>query len=649
MLEAHQEGSDEWLREKVAKIHLHVLELCTQMHGVHLARGLLDATLDIQDLHERMRYLHDLFLDLTKPLATPFARIIARGALKFKPVDIRTFLLDPYFLDLDGQVYPKVLDELEEINSGKYIETVLTGGIGSAKTTCALWTTAYQIYLLSTLRSPQREFGLDETSEILFVFQTLNATKAKQLDYARFRALMERCEYFRKDFPFDRDLSSELRFPHRIIVRPVSGSDTATIGENVMGGVIDEVNFMAITENSKQSIDGGTYDQAQAMYNSIATRRKSRFMKAGKIYGMLCLVSSKRYPNQFTDRKEAEAKMQLAEKGSTNIYIYDKRTWEIKPEGHFGTEWFSIFIGDTSRKPRVLEDDEIAKFPEADKHLIMRIPMEHRWEFNNDMVTALRDVAGVSTLATVPYFTDTEAVADAIGRVPNIFLEDWVDFAGTKLHINLDHIKNLHEPRAVHLDLSRTGDSTGLAIGHLAGFKRMNRGDQFEYLPFIKIDGVVEIRPPKNGEILYYKIREVIYALKEMGLNVKWVTCDSYQSVDTLQVLHQKGYKCGEISMDTSIRPYMLTKSAITDGRLALPPHELLKLELVSLEFDAKANKVDHPDAGLCSSKDVADSVAGVVTCLTTRRELWVKHKIPLTQLPESVIAAEKTARVKDA
>ncbi|APD18896.1 hypothetical protein [Vibrio phage J14] len=45
------------------------------------------------------------------------------------------------------------------MNSGTlYFEIVLTGGIGTAKTTLELWNTAYQLYLLSCLKNPQKIF-----------------------------------------------------------------------------------------------------------------------------------------------------------------------------------------------------------------------------------------------------------------------------------------------------------------------------------------------------------------------------------------------------------------------------------------------------------------------------------------------------------
>ena len=90
------------------------------------------------------------------------------------PVDIRTFVEGEGFLNRRGVLFPAVMEELRELNSGKYDEAVLTGAIGTGKSTIALFTTAYQLYVLSCLKDPHRLFSLDPASEIVFAFQSLN-------------------------------------------------------------------------------------------------------------------------------------------------------------------------------------------------------------------------------------------------------------------------------------------------------------------------------------------------------------------------------------------------------------------------------------------------------------------------------------------
>jgi hypothetical protein len=93
-------------------------------------------------------------------------------ALEHPPVPVRQFLESPEYMGAKGIIYPAILEALEELNSGEYEEAVLTGAIGAGKSTIALYTQAYQLYVLSCYRDPHALFGLDPSSEILIVFLT---------------------------------------------------------------------------------------------------------------------------------------------------------------------------------------------------------------------------------------------------------------------------------------------------------------------------------------------------------------------------------------------------------------------------------------------------------------------------------------------
>lgn len=556
--------------------------------------------------------------------------------LRTSPVPIRKFIESPYFLGMEGVLYPEVLRCVEEMNNGDYQEAVLTGAIGTGKTTIALVSTAYQLYLLSCYTNPQEVFALDPASEIMFIFQSLNANLAKSVDYARFKAMLEKSPYFRENFPFNKDILSELRFPSRIIVKPISGQETGAIGQNVFGGVIDEINFMSVVEKSKASMDGGVYDQAIALYNSVARRRKSRFMQGGAVPGLLCLVSSKRYPGQFTDQKEEEAAREIELTGKASIYVYDKTTWDIKPPSAFSGKWFLVFIGDEARKPRIMEVGEVIR--EEDAHLVRHIPEEYRIEFEKDIMNALRDIAGVSTLARHPFIVERASITRAMRQDRLLFSREVVDFAVTKLDISPDELYKPDLPRFAHIDLAITGDSAGFAIGTVTGFKMIEEAENSsELMPEIWVDAVLEVKPPLHGEIQFFKIREVLYALQKLKLNLRWVTFDTFQSTDSMQLLRQAGLVVGTQSVDTTTHPYEFLKSALYEGRVSIPQHKKLAVELASLEKDTKKNKIDHPPH---SSKDVSDALAGVVYGLTMRREIWARYGIPLGAIPQSVISA---------
>jgi len=585
----------------------------------------------------------NLPLDMTEALA----EFVEAGQWTFnqRVVGIKEFLESPHFMDAKGVIWPEVMIELEEINSGKYTELLATGGIGSAKSTIALYSIAYQLYLLSCIHDPHKLYDLDPASEIVFVFQNIKETLAKSVDYDRFRSMCEKSPYFRNHFGFDPDFKSEMHFPNRIIVKPVTGEATAAIGQNVVGGILDEVNHMAVVEKSRRAKSGdSTYDQAVANYSSLARRRKTRFMRAGgRMPGLLCMVGSRLYNGDFTDRKEAEAKKEKEEKGKSSIYVYDRRVWEVCPKGWYGDVTFKLFVGDETRQPRLVKPG--ARLSERDKKLILLIPLEFKSEFDRDIMNATREVAGHSTQAVHPFMQDIVRIERCFGKVKSIFMQEVVDFAELKLTIRRRRISHFSEPRAAHIDLGVTSDSCGITICHVVKFVPVRRGPGIiEMLPLIQIDGQLEIRPPAGGEIMFDKIRSIFLTLRDViGMPIRWISFDQFQSTDSRQILRQKGFTTGLVSMDRTTAPYDLCKTTLYDHRVIAPPHAKCLMELKGLERDLKKGKIDHRP-GL--SKDVSDSLAGALYTLTMRREVWLQHGITPIEVPLSIQEAASKVRM---
>jgi hypothetical protein len=623
-----QKNRPEVLDEMAARTYTYL----KQMVGYDRAREIWNVGDRIPDLKERALYYSEAVQHIEEELAGHKShRLQDFAQYRWKPVSITEFICSPHYLNKGKEIYPGVLSAAEELNNGAYVEAIMTGGIGSGKTTLALYTNAYQLYLLSCMRNPHGQFGLDPSSEILLVFQSMTMKLAQGVDYMRFRHMIEGSPYFLHHYPFDRKLHAKLVFPNRVEVIPVAGTETAAIGQNVMGGLIDELNYMSVVEKSRVAVDKGTYDQAILLYNSIARRRKSRFMENGKLPGILCLVSSKKYPGQFTDQKVREAER------DPTIFVYDKRVWDIKPDDFGNQGWFSVFSGDLTRKPRMLDAEDVV--PDVDRPLVVSVPEEFRLEFEKDVINALREIAGVSTLARHPFFIEVDKVHHSFHARESIFAQSQVDFVETRLTLLKRNFWNQEIPRFAHVDLALSGDSAGLAIGTVKGFKSVSSDPQNPaYMPEVWIDGTLEIRPPKNCEILLSKVREVIVTLKRMGLNIVWVTFDQFQSSDSQQILRQQGFITGHQSMDdVPCKPYDFTKTAAYEGRLNIPQHPRLQREMLMLEKDTKTGKVDHPPG---ASKDLSDALAGIVYGLTMRREMWGLYRIPVLMIPQSVYAS---------
>ena len=347
-------------------------------------------------------------------------------------------------------------------------------------------------------------------------------------------------------------------------------------------------------------------------------------MNRGDLPGILFLVSSRRYPGQFTDRVEERAK------ADSGVYVYDKRVWEIKPDA-FSGETFRVFVGDETRKPRIIGVGEAVN---ADATQIIEVPVEYRQDFASEIIKAIQEIAGLSTQALYPFLMDREAVTKCFGHHRSVLLRTSVDFDAEKLRFSPECFKEPDQPRFAHVDLAISSDAAGVCIGYVPRFVEIQRGEETEKLPEIHIDCTLQVRPPTNGEISFENIRTLLYKLRAHGLCIRWVSFDSFQSTDSQQILRQKGFTTGTVSVDRTTGPYDLLKTALYDGRVNVPTDECLLRELLSLERDQVKGKVDHPPRG---SKDVADALCGVVWGLTRRRRIWVKHGVSLREIPSSI------------
>ena len=79
------------------------------------------------------------------------------------------FICSPHYLNKEQEIYPGVL-EAAGVEQRPVRRTIMTGGIGSGKTTLALYTNAYQLYC-SRACARHTTNSAWTSSEILLIFQ----------------------------------------------------------------------------------------------------------------------------------------------------------------------------------------------------------------------------------------------------------------------------------------------------------------------------------------------------------------------------------------------------------------------------------------------------------------------------------------------
>ena len=562
------------------------------------------------------------------------------GQLEYKhtPVDMRTFVTDPYYLGHTcDNIYPKLLDDLVELFEGGYQECVWTGSIGYGKTFTASIGVVRVLYELSCLVDPHRSYGLAKDSNIAVVALSVSEMLATKVVFENIAVKVDASPYFREHFPFEKT-KKELRFPHNVWLASRATTDSSALGLNTISAFIDETNFMQKPSGSKANDPRfAGMDRAEVIYNAIKRRMKSRFEKFGRLPGMLFIVSSKSTQDDFTARRVRESK------DDPTIFVRDYALWDVKPEEYYSVKKFQVLGGNEQTPSRILEEGEAetirASLPEG--CVIVDVPEDWKGDFERDLEGALRDIAGVATVAISPFIQRREKILEAFdterkhpfstliydaSRGGMFAWEQMVKVQnvrqyGQRVQKSLP-ILNPNQPRHVHIDPALRNDALGFCMSHIHGWKDVVRRDpndskrQFmERAPIYIVDFVLRVVPPTGDEIILGDIRRMVYDLAAHGYLITMVSMDSFLSADSLQQLSAKGYTAEMVSVDTSPEPYDNLKLALYENRVFFYEYPPLVEELQKLEqrFDArKKRKIDHPPRG---SKDVADAVAG---CLWT-------------------------------
>lgn len=153
-------------------------------------------------------------------------------------VPIEEWIDSPYYAGPDAtSIYPYWKQHIINIfNSPVRInEVILTGGLGTGKTTIANILLLRRIYELSCYTNIPALFNLMASSKLMFAYFNLNLGQALLTGYGQLKEMIDNCPYFQEKFPRNIRKDSEINFPQaNMMVRFASGTQH-TIGTNLIG------------------------------------------------------------------------------------------------------------------------------------------------------------------------------------------------------------------------------------------------------------------------------------------------------------------------------------------------------------------------------------------------------------------------------
>lgn len=543
------------------------------------------------------------------------------------PVDIETFITNDMYLGKAWKdpssgklkIYPYWIKKLKELfpdnlNTSKN-NAIFSGARGLGKSEIAILCCLYIMYRVMCLKNPLAHFHLKPTEKICFAFMNITKTLAEDIGISKFQNTVQLSPWFMSKGQMTQKNNMPYWVPPDPINIIIGSQPSHVIGLPVLVAFFDEISFIR-----NQNID----KQKQIAIDMIDTAiggMKTRFVFNGVSPALLILASSKRSEKSFL---ETHMKKKL-ESEPDNVMIVDEAVWVVKNVGTYSNKKFNVAIGNKFLNSQVIPDDANIEEWQEKGYKILEVPIDFRPNFLDDIDRALCDFAGISSSEITKYING-QMVYDIVNNdISNPFTKDIIEvgndpsdksqyydfFDLSKIPANL---KN--KPLYIHMDMSVSGDKTGIAGTWIAGKKTsIDELNQSKDL-FFRLAFCVSVKAPKGRQVSFEKNRNFIYWLKEQGFNIKGISTDSFQSVDTGQALLQKGYNYKQISVDrvdTNSHiciPYQYFRSTIYEKRIEMFKNKLLIDEITDLERNINTGRVDHPDSG---SKDSADAVCGSV------------------------------------
>lgn len=564
--------------------------------------------------------------------STSLVELADQMDFRSRPPSIEEFLDDPYYLgSFTNELHVRWRQDLLRVfgAGSETHEWIQTGAIGTGKTTASMVAVAYVACWLTHLRDPHAYFGLMRGSRIVIGLYAVTLDVAEETGYEKLRTFMEHSPYFADKAPFNQKKASDIEFknfPLRIIV---GSKDLHALGRDVFMLFMDEANFYQ--EGNKKT---GAEGMAKRVYDASVRRIETRFTQEGITPGYVILSSSRKtYSSFLEEHLESDSTKEKIESGYT--YVSDYSRWQVSPN-RFSKAYFYVDRGDEIHDARLIPPDEVTKEvrrrarrnDESRVDRYLRVPIDFRSAFVSDLYGALRDIAGVPTRAMTPYLPDPRVAYACVHQdlkhpftrwsiplgIDTLSLEDY--FIPDRLFVVKNSRRvprwNPNAPRIIHVDLSSSGDCTGIACAHIGGITEVERTreDSTTYrttVPMVIIDWCLQIEPPGDGiGIDYEKIRSFIINLRSQGLPIVRVTMDGYMNHDMRVLLAKQGFDTAHMSTDISTEPYESLRQGMAEHRVAFYEHPVLLRELSELEEDRDEMRIDHPEKG---SKDVSDAV----------------------------------------
>ena len=349
------------------------------------------------------------------------------------------------------------------------------------------------------------------TEKIVFVFMNIKLALAEEIGNSKFQNTIQSSPWFMaRGQVAGRTTKLWSPDPRYNIDIKIGSQSSDVIGLPIYYAFFDEVSFQRNQDVEKQKA------KAIDMIDTAIGGMKTRFIHKGKNPTLLVLASSKRSEKSFLEthmRKKLESE-------PDNVIIVDRAVWEVKPKGTYSDKLFRVAVGNKFLVSQIIPDKDDEAAWKAKGYKIIKPPIDFKANFIDDIDRALCDFAGIASSEISKYISGN-AVMDIIDKnLSNPFETDILEIGNAPEddrqyyeYFNLGKIpiEMKNKPMFIHLDMSVSGDMTGIAGVWIKGKKPSTSDlDQANDL-FFSTAFAVSIKAPKGRQISFEKNKNFIY------------------------------------------------------------------------------------------------------------------------------------------
>lgn len=508
------------------------------------------------------------------------------------PVKFSEFVQSPDFCG-EAELYDFWKNEGDSLDSS-VTELILDGSLGGGKTTFSNYYLIYYLYNLFLLGPRLRKYlGVSEKSPLYILYFSVSMTQAERSGFNQIRNIIDNCKWFEKNYPRDKSIDSQIRFPNNVHIVYASG-EGHQISLNVIAFILDEANF-------KKGVGKGMaeeYSAVTTLYTQLIDRQITRFSSKEGMKSLAILISSASYQSSFVE----ERKLQIADDPSARVIT--SVAYKVKP-WMFSKETFKVFSGNDLVIPQIVETEEqfetLKKAVGADKNKFIEdlyfvdVPVSIKRAFLTNINLALQNHAGKATQIKGRLVSNMNLVKAAYRKEDHLWFSNYQvtlsnkDDSSLIDFVNLDSIKYEEHPHYFFLDLSVRQDSAGFTCVR-DDSTLFSREDNLKTLTHVF---TLEIVPPAFPAST--RIRKIFHFMKDISqiVNTAGFATDQFQSTQLRQDIQAElDLPDVRISIDSSDAVFLAWLGMLIDGRASMLYMPTLHREIKEAIHDVKRRRV---------------------------------------------------------